>query len=73
MKGIIAALKRRATDGAIVLMHDINSRCPVYTEAFLAHLTERGYLCVTLEELFADAGVPLEANVSYLSPYRIAE
>jgi len=73
VKGITAALKRRAADGAIVLMHDINSKCRLYTEAFLDHLSRCGYLCVTVEELFADAGVPLEPNVSYLSPYRIAE
>ena len=73
VKGITDALKRRAADGAIVLMHDINSRCHLYTEAFLDHLTRCGYLCVTVEELFADAGVPLEPNISYLSPYRIAE
>lgn len=73
VKGITAALKRRAADGAIVLMHDINSKCHIYTEAFLDHLSQCGYLCVTIEELFADAGVPLMPNVSYLSPYRIAE
>ena len=73
VKGITDALKKRAADGAIVLMHDINSKCHMYTDAFLAYLNQRGFLCVTLEELFADAGVPLEPNVSYLSPYRIAE
>lgn len=73
VKGITDALKRRAADGAIVLMHDINSKCHMYTDAFLTYLNQRGFLCVTLEELFADAGVPLEPNVSYLSPYRIAE
>jgi len=73
VKGITNALKRRAADGAIVLMHDINSKCRVYTNAILDHLTRCGYLCVTVEELFADAGVPLRPNVSYYSPYRIAE
>lgn len=71
--GIIKALKNRAADGAIVLMHDIRPQCHVYTDAFLEHLENLGYLCVSVEELFLDAGVPLEPNVSYYSPYRIAE
>ena len=73
VKGIIQSLKNRARDGAIVLMHDINSKCHKYTEAFLEHLCERGYLCVTVEELFSDAGVTLEPNRIYYSPYRIDE
>ena len=71
--GIIKALKNRAANGAIVLMHDIRPQCHVYTEAFLEHLEKRGYLCVTVEELFCAAGVPLEANVSYFSTDRIGE
>ena len=71
VNGIIKALKNRAREGAIVLMHDINPRCHKYSEAFLSHLTEQGYLCVTVEELFSDAGVPLEPNKIYHSPYRI--
>ena len=73
VKGIITRLKNRARDGAIALMHDINSQCHKYTEAFLEHLCERGYLCVTVEELFSDAGVTLEPNRIYYSPYRIDE
>lgn len=73
IKGIIRALKNRAADGAIVLMHDIHAKCSIYTEEFLKNLESRGYLCVTVDELFCDAGVPLMPNVSYFSPYRIAE
>lgn len=73
VKGIIQALKNRAADRAIVLMHDIRPKCHMYTGEFLKHLESRGYLCVTVEELFCDAGVPLEPNVSYYSPDRIAE
>ena len=71
VRGIIQSLKNRARDGAIVLMHDINAKCHQYTEAFLVHLAERGYLCVTVEELFCDAGVTLEPNKIYYSPYRV--
>lgn len=73
VKGIIAALRNRAADGAVVLMHDINPRCHLYSDAFLEHLSSRGYLCVTLEELFSDAGVTLEPDTIYYSPYRIGE
>ncbi len=73
VSGIIRALKNRAADGAIVLMHDSRPQCHVYTEEFLKDLERRGYLCVSVEELFLDAGTVLEPNVSYLSPYRIAE
>lgn len=73
VKGIIQTLKNRAADSAIVLMHDIRPKCYVYTEEFLKYLENRGYLCVTVEELFCNAGVPLKPNVSYFSPYRIAE
>lgn len=73
VQGIIKALKRRAHDGAVVLMHDINPRCSKYSEAFLQYLTEHGYLCVTVEELFCDAGVSLEPNVVYYSTGRIGK
>ena len=73
VKGIINALRNRAADGAVVLMHDIRPKCHAYTEAYLEFLASRGYLCVTVEELFSDAGVPLEPDTIYLSPYRIDE
>lgn len=73
VKGIINALRNRAADGAVALMHDIRPKCHVYTEAFLEYLSGRGYLCVTAEELFSRAGVPLEPNTVYYSPHRIGE
>ena len=73
VKRIVQSLKNRTRNGAVVLMHDINPRCSKYSEEFLHHLTERGYLCVTVEELFCDAGVALEPNNVYYSPDRIGE
>ncbi|MBP3656345.1 MAG: polysaccharide deacetylase family protein [Clostridia bacterium] len=57
-------------DGDVVLMHDTNSLCSVYTEKILESLTAQGYLCVTVEELFSDAGAMLGNEVVYFSPYR---
>ena len=64
---------RNARDGAVILLHDINPGSPVYTEEILRSLAERGILCVTVEELFSDAGVALQENVAYKNPYILAE
>lgn len=64
---------RNARDGAVILLHDINPGSPVYTEEILHSLAERGILCVTVEELFSDAGVALQENVAYKNPYILAE
>lgn len=58
------------TDGDVILLHDINGRCHIYTQDILENLCARGILCVTIEELFSDAGVALEDHVVYFSPYR---
>ena len=60
-----------AGDGKIILMHDLNGGSPTYTETVLGALTERGFLFVTVEELFEDAGVEMRENVAYKSPYVI--
>ena len=70
---IAARVIRNARDGAVILMHDINSGSPKYTAEILRSLTERGFLCVTVEELFSDAGVALEPNVAYDNPYTLSE
>jgi len=62
-----------ASDGAVILMHDINPGSPTYTQQIVKSFAERGILCVTVEELFADAGVPLEENLAYKNPYRMEQ
>lgn len=52
-------------DGDIVLMHDINKGAYRYTQSIVEALNRRGFLCVTVHELFADAGVPLMENQVY--------
>ena len=58
---------RNVGDGDVVLMHDTNSLCAKYSKSILEYLNKHGFLCVTVEELYADAGVPLEANRIYFS------
>lgn len=52
-------------DGSIVLMHDLRAISANYTVYLPQLLNDRGYLCVTVEELFALRGIPLEPNVVY--------
>ena len=58
----------KAGDGHVVLMHDLNSECAQATKLILEELSDRGYLFVTVEELFADAGTALEKNHVYYNP-----
>ncbi len=53
-------------NGDVVLLHDINPVVGEYSEEIVKSLIEQGFLLVTVEELFADAGIPLtEGNVYY--------
>lgn len=54
-----------ARDGDIILLHDMYSGTDVMAETLPRLLAERGFLCVTLEELFAARGIPLEPNQVY--------
>lgn len=69
-KRIASRLTHNVSHGDIVLMHDMNSVCWRYTREFLDHLQQNGFLCVTVEELFAHTGVPLIDNAVYFSPFR---
>ncbi len=52
-------------DGAVVMMHDLREACYKYLDIALNRLEERGFLCVTVEELFAARGITLENNQTY--------
>lgn len=54
-----------AQDGDVVLMHDMNEYCRRYAGKVLEDFSKRGILCVTVEELFMDAGIALEAHKVY--------
>ena len=56
-----------AQDGSVVLMHDLRSSCYRYLKPILERLEARGFLCVTVEELFAIRGKEPEAGAVYRS------
>lgn len=64
---IVATVKGNAKDGSVVLMHDINPKAYQYTDEILTDLENRGFLCVTVDELFDLYGVPLLENQVYYS------
>ena len=68
---IVERTKWSVKDGTIVLMHDINANCSRYTREIVESLTDRGFLLVTVQELFLDAGIPLEDGMVYGSTSRM--
>ena len=52
-------------DGGIILMHDMKINSAKATEMFIPKLEERGFMLLTVDELFAKDGVTLEANQAY--------
>lgn len=57
----------RAQDGAVILLHDIYSQSVEAALAVVDELHRQGYLFVTVEELFAQRGIELEAGKVYRS------
>lgn len=72
LKRIISTVVNRAEHRAVMLMHDSHHHARAYTAELLDHLVSEGFLCVTVEELFSAAGIPLEPDRIYFSPDRIA-
>ena len=70
---IASKAKNGAGDGAIILMHDLNPNAAEYTQSLLDTLEQRGYLCVTVDDLFAHYGVELLPNKIYKSAVKQAE
>lgn len=66
---VTAHILEEAQDGSIILLHDIY---PTSVEAALRvvdALHEQGYLFVTVDQLFAERGVELQAGEVYRSAY----
>ena len=59
-------------DGSVVLLHDLNPVSYQYSKIFLENLQEKGFLFVTVDELFSHYGVPLEDNTVYYGCEEIA-
>ncbi len=58
-------LARKALDGDVILCHDLRSGTADYTQTLPQLLAEHGFLCVTVDELFAVNGIELLPNTVY--------
>ncbi|MDD6050745.1 MAG: polysaccharide deacetylase family protein [Clostridiales bacterium] len=54
-----------ADDGGIILMHDLKVNSVTASELFITRLQERGYIFLTVDELFAKDGVALQPDTVY--------
>jgi len=61
-----------AKDGRVMLLHDLNPLAYQYSAVFLENLQKKGFLFVTVDELFSHYGVPLVANTAYYGCEEIA-
>lgn len=52
-------------NGDIVLMHDLRPNVYLYSNTIMENMNKQGILCVTVEEMFMNAGVTLEKNRIY--------
>lgn len=64
---IASRVIRYAWDGDIVLLHDINDQVNKYSKKIFENFNSCGMMTVTVEELFAHAGIALEKNKTYYS------
>lgn len=63
--GVLSIVKQEVQPGAIILMHDIKDHTAESARMVAQYLHEHGYLCVTVEDLFAYYGTELVANRHY--------
>jgi hypothetical protein len=54
-----------AQNGGIILLHDSKTATKKAIRAILLLLQEKGFLCVTVEDLFVHNGMELDPNVVY--------
>lgn len=64
---IAASVLSQARDGSIVLMHDLYPATAEAFETVIPLLAAQGYQFVTVSEMYAAKGVPLEAGQVYFS------
>ena len=65
----VSLILQEVKDGSIILLHDIFAPSVEAALQVIDRLHERGYLFVTIEELFAARGIPLEAGQVYWNAY----
>lgn len=65
----VKLIVEQARDGSIILLHDIYDQSVEAALRVVDELHERGYLFVTIDQLFAERGVTLEAGEVYWNGY----
>lgn len=62
---VLSVVKKEVRPGAIILMHDIKDNTAESARLTAEYLHQHGYLCVSVEDLFAFYQVELEPNHHY--------
>ncbi len=62
---VMSTVKKEIMDGDIILCHDIKDNTPESARQICKILTEKGYMFLTIDELFAKDGVTLEPDTVY--------
>jgi peptidoglycan/xylan/chitin deacetylase (PgdA/CDA1 family) len=69
-EAIVNSVAEHTEHGDVILCHDTNPRCDLYTGMIVDRLENDGYLFLTIDEMFAKDRVPFLNNLVY---YRCAE
>lgn len=62
---VISSVKGGASDGAIILMHDLYASTATATKSFVPYLINKGYQLVTVSEMFDAKGIELKNGKMY--------
>ncbi len=62
---VLSKVKKEIQDGDIILCHDIKDHTPESARQICETLMEKGYMFLTIDELFAKDGVTLEPDTVY--------
>ncbi len=62
---ILKEVQKQASDGDIILMHDIKDKTPETALAVAQWLQENGFMLLTVDELFAKDGIELQPDHTY--------
>lgn len=66
-QAVLSVVKDETKDGSIILMHDIVEETPKTSKLVLEWLRGKGFLCVTVEDLFIHFGQEMKPNHVYYS------
>lgn len=70
---LVVRIGRHPKNGDIVLMHDLTPSLPAALSYALETLTARGFMFLTVDELFLDSGIEPQPNLVYWSTQRYQE